>query len=624
MLHSQELSFFSQFRALQEVADMSTPDPVPDERAKEPRYVAGENFRPGDGSIRPYVVLVPTDSPIDDATLMKMYITDVLARNGVRVSPETIDKLVQQQRGEDGSLDFNADKDGTNAARYRDLRGPTDGDLNVRGSITGYGGSMTVGFQQNIIERALAIEIPGYGTADPASSQQLIDAIAGMKNGATAANNGPLKEALDTMENILKSKQEGNPVNGMEAGMASLKFLAEIGKASGLDEKAFEVFSKFAKGVGVPMDIYKFGENTWKVINPNNGLTAGQRTVAATEAAENVLSIGEAFGTKTPLMVPIMSIRMMAETVDLAIKAINANAENNLNMRINDGNTALGVNDKRSSQERIDAIDRRIGGMPTNTHANALGTCVRIIDTFKDLDTHSRFYQYLKQRIEPDSVLQALNEGKDPGLSTEKLRYLAERMKGMTSGFMKAEQEITKGMILGDGAGKLVKEYSNPADHLKIPPKPSEIVDTNKPVPQKSKEPLPDLLPKYDNPLDPGKWLKPDIERQMQTRPGLQGALPADPEGRIAASLTKAGVDAGFQPEKPVQVVLNRDGSQLIAFQGDPSSGNERRASIDIQRALTQPLPETTAQNAEAARQNDRIAGPVAPEETAPKGPRIA
>jgi hypothetical protein len=603
---------------------VNKPEPLGNDTSNLPRRIAGEDFRPGDGTIRPYVVLVPSDTPMDEAALMKLYITDVLARNGVRVSPETIDTIIEMQREENGRFDFNADKKGIDAPKYRDMPGPTDGDLNIRGTITGHGALMSVDFQRSVIERAMEIEIPGYGQNDPASNQKLIDTIAGMKNGATAVNNGSLKEALDTMENILKAKQEGKPVDGMAAATASLKFLAEIGAASKLDENAFEVFGKFAKGVGVPMDVYKFGENMWKVVNPNNGLSTAQRIEAATEAAENVLSIGEAFGTRTPLMVPIMAIRMQAQATEMGRQAISATAERNLTDRLDDGNTPPGVRDTRSSQERIDAINQRINRMPTNTEANAFGTCIRIMDTFKDIDTRSRFYQYLKQRIEPDGVLEAINNGKQPDLPSEKLQYLAERMKGMAASFMKAERDITKAVVVGDGAGKLIKEYAHPADHLKTPPKSSEIVDLNKPLPQKSREPLPDLLPKYEPVFDPEKGFKTDLQRQLQNRPDLQSALPADAEGRVVASLARAALDAGFRQNQPVQFVLSRDGERLIAYQGDAQLSTEKRVDIDIQRALTQPLENRTPTNSEATGRDERNAVLTQTENPSSKAPRMA
>lgn len=602
---------------------MSTPQPVQNERVNIPRHIAGEDFRPGDGTIRPYVVLVASDAPMDEAALMKLYIADVLARNGVRVSAETIDKLVAMQREENGRFDFDATKGGIDAPRYRDMPGPTDGDLNIRGTIAGHAGLMSEAFQRGIIENAMAIEIPGYGQKDPESTQKLIDAIAGMKNGAIAANKGPLKEALDTMENILKNKQEGKPVDGIAAGMASLKFLAEIGAASNLDEKAFEVFGKFAKGAGVPMDVYKFGENMWKVINPNNGLSAAQRIEAATEAAENMLSIGEAFGTKTPLMVPIVAIRMQAQATELGRQAISATAERNLTDRLVDGNTPPGVRDTRSSQERIDAINRNIRGMPVGEN-NALGTCIRIMDTFKDIDTRSRFYEYLKQRIEPDSVLEALNNGRKPDLPPEKIAFLARRMKEMASGFMNAERDITQAVVVGDGTGKVIKEFAHPRDHLKVPPKPSEIVDLDKPLPQKSREPLPDLLPKYEPVFDPEKGFKTDLHRQLHNRPDLQSALPADPEGRVVASLARAALDAGFRPDQPVQFILSRDGERLIAYQGDAQLATEKRVDIDIQRALSQPLENRPPANPDGTGRTERDATLAQVEDPTSKAPRMA
>ena len=576
-------------------------EPAPQKTPPEtlPRYVAGENFKPGDGKVRPYVILVPSGGPVDEETLMRTYVQDVLNRNGVRGSAETLGKLVDIQREANGKFDFDATREGINAPVYGDHRGPTDNDLNLRGRIGGHTALMSEAFQSGVISNALSIEVPGYGAMTPEDSQKLIDTITGLKNGAAAMDNGPLKEALDTMENVLKNKQDGNPVDGMSAGFAALKFLAEAGKASGLDDKAFEVFGKFAKGVGVPMDIYKFGENTLKMANPNNGLSAAQRVEAATEAAENMLSIGEAFGTKTPLMVPIMAIRMQAMATELGVKAINATAERDLNDRLKDGSMPLGVRDERGSTTRIEDTERRIRGMPIN-ESNALGTCIRIIDTFKDSSTQDRFIKYLAQRIEPDSVVTALVNGKDPGLSPEKLQYLAERMKGMASGFMKAEKDITESIIVGDGAGRFIKEYGKASDHLKIMPKPGEIVDLAKPVPEKRNDSPSKLFPE-PKPFDPENILKPKIEKQITDNPALRRALPTDPDGELPDSLARAYAAAGLRTDQPVQVVLNNDRTQLIAFQGDGGSGMEKRAQVNVQQALNAPLTEPRPANDAAA-----------------------
>ncbi len=556
-----------------------------------PRYHAGENFSIPPGAVGDYIVLVQASGALSEAELMRRYVQDVLDRNGVRVSAETVDKVLERYTAAGDSLDFDRTTADVQAPTYATQDGPTDKDRRIRGVLTGYAGLMDASFQNGVIAAVREIELPGSGALTPDDAQKLIDMVTGLKNGAMAVNNNALKESLDTLEGILKNRKDGNPIDGVAAGTAALKALAELGAASKLDEAAFDVVGKFAKGVGAPLDAVKFIDNTWKVINPNNGLSGAQRLEAATEAAENVLSIAEAFGTKTPLMVPILAIRMQAQATELGRQAISNLAERSLTDRLADGNTPPGVQDTRGSRERIDDQNARIRAFPTNTEENALGTCIRIIDTFKESSAQQRFMQYLKQRVEPDAVLDKLKDGLDPGIAPEKLKYLAEQMKGMAAGFMKAERDITQAAIVGDGAGKLLKDRAQPVDHLKNLPRSSEVVDLGKPVPEKivvPEKPLPDFL-KRPEPLGPEQLLKPLIQRQIESDPKLQSALSFDREGKLSGVLARYAAEAGFDPRQPIQVVAGTKGDLVFVTQKD-EFGLSKRTQANPQDALTADL----------------------------------
>ncbi len=137
----------------------------------KPRYIAGENIAPNDGTIKEYVVLVQSDGPMDQNALMLAYINDVLDRNGLHASAETRQKILDSlPRDKDGNLDFSRPDEGTNAPRHSTRNGPTDDKGQPIGTITGYSALMDQTFQKGIIDHAIALE-PGISRSKPSEDR---------------------------------------------------------------------------------------------------------------------------------------------------------------------------------------------------------------------------------------------------------------------------------------------------------------------------------------------------------------------------------------------------------------------------------------------------------------------
>ena len=98
----------------------------------------------------------------------------------------------------------------------------------------------------------------------------------------------------------------------------------------------------------------------------------------------------------------------------------------------------------------------------------------------------------------------------------------------------------------------------------------------------------------------------------------------------LSSALTLAAVKQNF--EDVSRVILNKDGTRLIAVQGDERSDAYKTASVVIQDAVKQPAQESLAQiaqihstNTAAARQQDSAASVACkPQQTESTGPRIA
>jgi hypothetical protein len=315
------------------------------------------------------------------------------------------------------------------------------------------------------------------------------------------------------------------------------------------------------------------------------------------------------------------------QTTELARKAISGFAEQDAKQRLKVGHGQSAFAEGMDSQQWIDRQNREIRAMPVEK--NAESTVFRILNRFREGGTDDRFYEFLKQRIEPDHVLEPLKQGKNPGLTPEQMKALAVELKRLAGDFMKAERADAEKIGIPDGAGKIISTRDKPGGYLNEGLQPGErVVDLNKPQPRPKAEtdpgspersPLKDIpsvlgAPKYRTPLD-------EIIERARENPKLQSVLENDSDGRVLTALAAAAQKAGLREIDAV--VLSTDRTKVIAMQGDPNTGAELKASVDIPQTLKQSSAEF-AQNvavanrpvADASEQQER-------EQQASKAPRM-
>jgi hypothetical protein len=577
-----------------------------------PRYFAGE----GPSQERPisYVLLVPSDRDIDPASLMREAVTDVLRRNGYPCDPKTVETLVEAQRGKDGRFDFDRNTAGAQDAT-RDARGgPTDKD-GMRGpSIHGYSIVLRQDFQEGVVAGA-AKQYSDDMANSPESRQKVIDVLSKLKDIAGATGNKDLEKTLDTLALTMKTQDNQSAIDGTKAGLSSLKAVMELAKKSGLDQEAADALGRMTAVFSLPVDSADFCKKIYGVYNgvdPNTGksLTQKQRSDMVLDVASTGFSIADGaakvsilFGaSETGAALTVGSLatgagaalawaKVMKDVVERGQAAINNMAALNFNERFPPASGA-------TPQDTIASILRRTEAMPTQGQ-NALSTVSRIIDNFDGDkgETRARFIAYLKKTVEPDSVIDKLAAKKysDIDLTGPEMERLAKHVKRAVNSFMELEIADVKHCTLPKGGLTVLPEYAKKKGEYLDQPLPggAKPTDVTKPEPAPHAPRPPTELEKI---LFPGLHNKP-LEKLFEGVPpgkGLSSGLSESERANVTAALGLSAAKNGLGEVNAV--MLSKDGSRLIAVQGDPNTSYSRQASIDVREAAAQPAERSLAQ----------------------------
>ena len=373
-----------------------------------------------------------------------------------------------------------------------------------------------------------------------------------------------------------------------------------------------------------------------------------------------------------PATILVVELKMMKAVHDERIKALNAIGEEQFSARfpLHDDSSST---KKNQSEARYNTIIRRAEEMPVG-EGNAHSTISRILDTFKNTETRERFVEFIKQRTNLDNAVDAINDGKHPQIGKAQMSELAAFMKQKVRPFMDAEIADQKVCVVGHGLG-ILKVMPAPGEYLKEGIKPGEktlyvgtplhtpqVPESNtnntlmpekqdllkKIVDQLDKVPAQQsffsdkeahspgaastiAIPKHqlsDNSalsdgvshqlLNDARYLKRDVVSESMSRMAKQifendpylKSLGSDESNRnLSSALTLAAVKQNF--EDVSRVMLNKDGTRLIAVQGDERSDACKTASVVIQDAIKQPAQESLAQIAQI--HTDKAAGAVRP-----------
>jgi len=467
------------------------------------RVYLGEGAPFPEGVQRDYYVLIPTDGDIDQRTLSKSMIADVLRRNGRVVDDLTLDKINELWKMPDGGYDFLKMEKGARVSTLpaQDWPGVAPTGKAPDGTIHGYSLFADMQFQQKVLSQATQVQGPPLDTMDDETLAQMTEVIKNLSLLVKASGNDaaskPLEaivqameaKDLDKVDALLKSTSSaGNATAALfegfklmnEKGLGAdnkgvMEQIQKLTSPSGVQKMdAVEGLARFAKVFAVPGDAAGIYFDTYKlakgVDEQGKPLTGTQRVETLTSLASNTASftaggtelagaLAERYGYKAlagglgtvsgyaaagafGLNIAAVQVAAMKVVIDGVgeMKTSIANKDIGDLLLRNKGGTGPVL-------ERLVAEQQQVQGFP-GTGVNAYSTARRLIESFPG--TKGEVWEnYLKKAIDPpgltERVFSARNQNElKANVSQEDIERFVKGVKEARANFIEA---TTRGVV---------------------------------------------------------------------------------------------------------------------------------------------------------------------------------
>jgi hypothetical protein len=222
---------------------------------------------------------------------------------------------------------------------------------------------------------------------------------------------------------------------------------------------------------------------------------------------------------------------------------------------------------------------RQIAGMPVDA-GNALSTATRILDGLgQNPETRERFLAFLKQKVQPESLVDALASGGLDRLNTQQAMQLAQAAKGSAKEFMDLELQDVKRYVRDRDGDRERGTYL-------LPPELRDVANRNNNRVGGAVEDglrVAAILSSGANALN---GMYKDMLGKVQGSELGQGKLNEQQQKNLAAALVPAMRDGGLTQVD--HLLASKDGSKLFAVQGDPQSPTRRMVTLDVAAASQQ------------------------------------
>ncbi|MGH8062994.1 MAG: XVIPCD domain-containing protein [Pseudoxanthomonas sp.] len=583
----------------------------PDGTTGIPRRYAGQGGLQDHPST--YTTLLPADDEWSRDTVLRAIVADALQRNGLVVDEDTLEATIASFGGSGGALA------GT-APAWKLHPGETRADGRVAPPFHGYAVDMPAELQVSLADYARQWSARREGQPEAPVDGALVE-LKGL------ARKHDHHEVVTTLEAIQAAIETGTVAHqgGKPLDAVAMAAVLEFATRTGREREAARILERYAAIKHVADEARNLGANAGRVFNGRDPLTGkaldtDQRVDAAFGLLDGGFKLAGSAGNVALMMgarnAGLVGALVGVAPVGIAIVAFAAGAyqlikharEALLAPRWDEFRErfpfAVGMEPKHA----ISGVMRQIAGMPTDA-ANALSTATRVLEGLgQNPETRERFLAFLKQKVDPDSLIDALASGRGlDRLKPEQAMQLAQAAKGLSKDFLDLELKDVKrylrdhdgererGAYLGSTA---VKEAANRNDG-RVGGALEEGLRTAT------------ILSSGAHALN---GLYKELLGKVQETPGAS-KLDAQQQKNLAAALVPLAREGGMSGVD--HLFLSRDGSKVFAVQGDPKSPASQMVSLELASGSRQSL-ETSSQL--AARHTADASSPAQAAQTSPGG----
>ena len=394
---------------------------------------------------RPYTALLPADDEWSRDTVLRAVVADALQRNGLVVDEDTLEATIASFGGSDGAL---ADT----APAWKLHSGETRSDGRMAPPFHGYAVDMPVELQASLAGYARQWS----ARRDTQSEAPVDGALTELKGLARKDGHHEIVNTLDAVQAAIETgtvaHRDGKPLDSV-AMAAVLEFAARTGR----EREAAKILERYSAIKHVAREAKNLGENAGRVFNGRDPVTGKPlNTDQRVDAAFDLLNGGFKLAGNAGNIALMMGARnaglvgalIGVAPAGLAIVAFAAGAyqlikharEALLAPRWDEFRERFPFAQGMEPKQAINGVMRQIAGMPTDA-GNALSTATRVLEGLgQNSETRERFLSFLKQKVDPDSLVDALASGKGlDHLSAEQARQLAQAAKGSAKDFFDLE-----------------------------------------------------------------------------------------------------------------------------------------------------------------------------------------
>lgn len=536
------------------------------------RIYAGEGY-PSSAPVAqaPYVALVPTDDDLPRDALIRLMTADALQRNGKVVDEDTLEAAMAHATAPGGVF---ADT----GFVYRLAQGETRSNGTHAPPFVGYELPISAQAQKNLLDYASAFEAQRSAAPEP----PVDTAIKELKGVAQAAGKGDVVRTLEAVDAAITAsktaQQAGEPIDKV-ALSGVLEYFTQVGK----EREAAKILERYTAIKTVVGDVKEFGQNAERVFNGRDPVTkkpidTERRVDAAFDLLNNGFKIAGGVGSAATLLGiggRVAPALLSVAPVGIAIVGFAAGAyglfkhirEEILAPRWDEIRGRFPFcPDSGDPKKALKQIVRNIAGMPVDGD-NALSTATRIMDGVgQNPETRARFAQYLKGKVEPDSLVDALASGKGDTLTKEQAMQLARAAKDSSKEFFDLEVKDSKRYVRDHDGDRTRGTYQ-----LEGGARTDAERNTNK-VGGTIDEAL-RVLGVGSEALLKFKTLKDDLGGQLVALKDAKGN-PVQLSDAQKANLPDALAAASIGLPEPIKVVSSSNGKQLLAVSSG-AGGNQ-------------------------------------------------